>query len=183
MFQPLSMPCGSAWALAGKSLRSMSEGPFWVPTKSTGRLAIVPRPRGGDWLARDVRIILDHGFDVVASLLTDSENHELELQDEAGTCRQFGLEFISFQVPDREVPDDRQRFREVAAHLATRIENGRSVAVHCRQGIGRSSLLAAAALATLGIDIPSALSMLQKSRGCPVPDTEQQRSWLESLYS
>jgi hypothetical protein len=28
----------------------MSTGPYWIDTGHAGRLAILPRPRGGDWL-------------------------------------------------------------------------------------------------------------------------------------
>ena len=61
----------------------------------TGSLAIVVRPRGGDWLDDDVRQFLDRGIQVVVSLLCDSERGELGLEEEAAACSRHGIEFIS----------------------------------------------------------------------------------------
>jgi len=30
--------------------------PFWIPTETSGRLAILARPRGGDWLPDEVAV-------------------------------------------------------------------------------------------------------------------------------
>ena len=57
------------------------EGPW------PGRLAIVPRPRGGDWLEDEVRAWKEMGFDVVVSLLTRDELDELGLVAEAALSR------------------------------------------------------------------------------------------------
>jgi hypothetical protein len=46
--------------------------------------------------------------------------------------------------------------------------------------IGRASLLAASVLIRLGWDANAAFSAIQLARGCPVPDTEQQRRWVLS---
>jgi hypothetical protein len=47
------------------------------------QLAIVPRPRGGDWLLDDLRNLQAAGIDVLISLLTEAEAAELELSSEA----------------------------------------------------------------------------------------------------
>ena len=56
-----------------------------------GRLAIVPRPRGGDWLEEEVRSWREAGLDVMVSLLTYDENTELELCQEELLCRAQGI--------------------------------------------------------------------------------------------
>jgi protein-tyrosine phosphatase len=57
------------------------------------------------------------------------------------------------------------------------MEQGETVAVHCRQGVGRSALLAACILAALGDRPDLAFERIAKARGCPVPDTPEQREW------
>ena len=47
-----------------------------------GRLAIVPRPRGGDWLDVEARGWRNLGFDCVVSLLERPEEAELQLEGE-----------------------------------------------------------------------------------------------------
>ena len=48
--------------------------------------------------------------------------------------------------------------------------------VHCRQGIGRSSLLVALVLMSLGTDLDEALAAIGNARSLDVPETEEQRS-------
>lgn len=44
-----------------------------------GRLAIMPRPRAGDWLEDEAQSWRRQGLDVVVSLLEDNEVAELDL--------------------------------------------------------------------------------------------------------
>ena len=74
-----------------------------------GRLAIVARPRGGDWLEDEVEAWRAAGLDVVVSLLEQDEAHELGLEDEAKACAARGLKFIEFPITDRGVPASLQR--------------------------------------------------------------------------
>ncbi len=65
--------------------------------------------------------------------------------------------------------------------LGSEIQQGKKVAVHCRQGIGRSSLISAALLISAGEDIEQALKAITKARGLEVPETAEQRKWLDQF--
>jgi protein-tyrosine phosphatase len=147
----------------------------WIEMR--GRLAIMARPRAGDWLEVDVAGWKTAGVDLVVSLLEREEVSELGLQQEAGLCRTSGIEFISFPIPDRGVPDIRQTLG-IGRSIASTIADGRSVAVHCRAGIGRSSIIAACAMICSGIPASEALTLIGAARGVMVPDTEEQRDWI-----
>jgi hypothetical protein len=56
--------------------------PYWIKTEGF-RLAIIPRPRGRDWLLEDIRFLQRAGVDVVVSALTVAENEELGLVEES----------------------------------------------------------------------------------------------------
>ena len=58
------------------------------------------------------------------------------------------------------------------------IASGKSVAIHCRAGIGRSTTLAACVLILLGVNGEVALDMIAAARGLEVPETEAQRQWI-----
>jgi protein-tyrosine phosphatase len=60
---------------------------------------------------------------------------------------------------------------------------GKSVALHCRQGIGRSAMIAAAALISGGQDADTAISTIRRSRGLEVPETHAQRKWISDFSS
>lgn len=151
---------------------------YWVPGPWPGRLGIVPRPRGGDWLADEVHSWRDAGLDVVASLLTPAEIQEFELQEEAPCSLAEGLEFQSFPIPDREVPRSRAAFSQVIRKLEKALRSGKNVAVHCRQGIGRSSMVIASLLASSGEKPEEAFRRIERARGRSVPDTDEQREWV-----
>ena len=53
--------------------------PFWVETDNQIRVAIVPRPRGGDWLEDEVSQMKRAGVDVLVSMLPPDEATELGL--------------------------------------------------------------------------------------------------------
>ena len=55
--------------------------------------------------------------------------------------------------------------------------------VHCRQGIGRSGLLTACLLIASGATPEMAFQRISAVRGCPVPETMEQREWVHALAS
>jgi hypothetical protein len=59
---------------------------FWIDAALPGRIAIMPRPRAGDWLADEVAGWRAEGVDLVVSLLEPHEVAELGLGDEADLC-------------------------------------------------------------------------------------------------
>lgn len=150
---------------------------YLIPTPAPGRLAILPRPRGEDWLADEVAAWRQAGVDVVLSMLTPDEVADLGLTAEADECRAQGIQFLTLPVPDRGVPAPKVA-ADVFARLAGLIGNGKTVAVHCRQGIGRSAVIAAGVLIALGADAEAATRAVADARGCPVPETPEQRRWV-----
>jgi protein-tyrosine phosphatase len=63
------------------------------------------------------------------------------------------------------------------------LQSGKNVALHCRQGIGRSAMIAAAALISGGQNAETALSTIRRSRGLEVPETHAQREWVSDFSS
>jgi protein-tyrosine phosphatase len=143
-----------------------------------GRLAIVPRPRGGDWLEDELRAWREVGIDVIVSLLTPDEVAELGLEEEGALSEASGVRFLEFPIPDRSVPSSQESTLEFVGKLEELLTSGNSVGVHCRQGIGRSALIAACLLVMSDIEPATALQRISVARGYPVPETEEQREWL-----
>ena len=153
--------------------------PFWVETGTEIRLAIVPRPRGGDWLESEVSQMKRAGVDVLVSMLQPDEATELGLSAEAEVCAAGGIEFRSFPIPDRETPPSTASLAKLVEELRAEVHVGRSVAVHCRASIGRSSLLLAELLTAEGHTPDDAFRRLSMARGLQVPDTPDQVRWVE----
>lgn len=143
-------------------------------------MAIMAAPRTGVPLDEVMLTWKSEGVDVVVSLVEGSEIPGLTEAEEA-LCRELDMDFVWFPVRDKTVPPSRNATAAVARQLADHISAGRSVAIHCRAGIGRSTTLAACVLISLGRDGAAALDMIADARGVEVPETEEQRQWILSF--
>jgi protein-tyrosine phosphatase len=141
----------------------------------------MPRPRGGEWLADEVGGWASAGIQIVASLLHDYEIEELGIRGGVQHCARVGIEYRRFTIADRGVPERVSDFFAFTDALAASVRNGVNVAVHCRAGIGRSSLTAAAIMLRLGVAAADVFPMISKARGLSVPETPQQAEWLHAL--
>ena len=137
----------------------------------------MPAPSAAERIEDTVLGWRNDGIDCVVSLIEPFEIPALNAA-ESELCREFGIEFLSFPIPDKSVPPSLEAFARIVALLAERIASGHSVAVHCRAGIGRSATLAACVLVWLGVDADVALDMIADARGLEVPETEAQRQWI-----
>ena len=155
--------------------------PYWIPTGTPLQLATAARPHGGNRLEDEIRAIHREGVDVLVSLLTDEENQELELTQEGALCRAQGMEFRSFAIPDRETPESKEKFLRFIESLGKEADAGLRIVLHCRAGIGRSSLVAAALMVRAGFTADDAFDRISKARGHRVPDTGEQIDWIKHL--
>lgn len=143
-------------------------------------LAVALRPRGGDWLGDELAGLRRRGFTTIVSMLTADEERELDLTNERDEAITAGLEFISLRASDRGVPAVDAAL-PVVQRIAASVAGGAKIAVHCRQGIGRSTMIVAAVLVALGRSPADAWAAVTAARGRPVPDTEEQRRWVDEL--
>jgi protein-tyrosine phosphatase len=156
---------------------------FWIPGPWRGKLAVASRPRGGDWLADEVSGWRRAGLNVVVSLLEADEAVQFELGNEGSVAETKGVRFVSFPIPDRGVPASAQEALSLFSDIAAALDEGKNVAVHCRQGIGRSGLIAAGVLLTSGMGVDRAIEVVSAARGETIPETPTQRQWIKHLPS
>lgn len=147
---------------------------FWI----NDSMAVTSRPRGGDWLDDEMADLVRQGVGVVVSCLTSSEEAELELADEAQAASRQGLDFVRAAMPDRGTPASRTRVTEVVGLIERHTSGGGRVAIHCRQGLGRAPLVAAAVLVRSGMTPDAAWRLIADRRNRSVPDTDEQREWI-----
>jgi protein-tyrosine phosphatase len=152
------------------------EGPW------PGRLAVCSRPRSGNWLEDDIRSLKRAGHDLLISALTPEETAKLELERMPEVCLSFGVRFVNFPVGNMMVPSIKAARPHLEAWHA-HLELGGGVAVHCFASVGRSPTLAAALLVLAGVPAADAWARLEAARGREVPDTTEQRMWVNRLDS
>ncbi len=155
----------------------------WINDKKIGeeKLGTMARPRGNDWLDDEIKWLKIREIDCLVSLLENSEEWELGLQDEEKTCKKWGIKFINFPIKDVHTPKNEKEFIQLASELANRITDNKKVVIHCRMGIGRASILAAATMMNLGFEGKDVFEIIGKYRKLKVPDTEEQKDWILSI--
>lgn len=138
------------------------------------------RPRGGEWVADEMESWHEEGADTVVSLLEVAEEQELNLGTERTEAQAHGMKFQSFPIPDRDVPSSPRELAAALEQIYHELLAGRNVVLHCRQGIGRTGLVAACLLLEAGYKPASAVALLSEARGVAVPETQEQRRWLDT---
>ncbi len=156
---------------------------YWLQGPWRGRLALASRPRGGDWLDDELGNWQRASVNVVVSLLEEQEAEQLDLLRESEIAKAKNLEFVSFPIPDRDVPASRPAALAMLRRIVEMLEIGRNVVVHCRQGVGRAGMIATGALVISGIGVDKAIETVSAARGLTVPETPNQLQWIHRLPS
>ncbi|WPV70276.1 hypothetical protein [Chitinophaga sp. LS1] len=167
----------------------MSTKIYWI----TDTIGIMPRPRGNEWLEDEIIAFKKQGVDIIVSLLEQSEITELGLRQEKLLCEKHSIQFINFPIPDRSLPP---KGRQTEAFIQT-LTIPSKIVIHCRMGIGRSSIIAACILLYQNKNLhekgnsptdmktifrkkaTEIISHISHIRGLKVPDTEEQFQWLK----
>jgi protein-tyrosine phosphatase len=151
---------------------------YTVARELPGTLSTMAAPQG------DLDVILpalrEQGVDTLVSLLPADQTAMLLLTDEPYAAYRSGLAFRSLPVPDLGVPDH-AAFARPLRELSDELNAGRHVLVHCWGGVGRSSMVAAALLVIRGSTPEAAWHRVAYARGVPVPETDEQRDWVDAL--
>ncbi|MGO9863504.1 MAG: dual specificity protein phosphatase family protein [Terriglobales bacterium] len=151
----------------------------WVDGPWPGKLALASRPRGGDWLQEEMSAWRRAGVDTVLSLLTPEEEHDLDLKHEASEAIAQGMKFVPLPIPDRQTPTSESEVSAALDRIDADLAAGKNIVVHCRQGVGRTGLVAACLLVAKGLSPEAAVKTLSAARGAPVPETVEQRRWID----
>ena len=156
---------------------------YWIDGCWSGRLALAARPRGGDWLSDEMAAWRAAGVDAVVSLLTPDEERDLDLEHEKAEALAQGMEFVSFPIPDRQTPPSMNAAEKLISRIGADLNRGNNVVIHCRQGIGRTGLIAASLLVWNGWQPDAAVSRVSAARGAAIPETAEQRAWIDHYAS
>lgn len=135
--------------------------------------------RSGPWnrdLDADLLRLRDHhGVRCLVCLLEDHELHELRIPDLAERCEFYGIEPLRFAIPDGGVPDSRPSHAFLIERILENARNGKSVAVHCRAGLGRTGTVLACCLVALGVAANEAIAAVRRVRPGAVENSCQEQ--------
>ncbi|UZR95858.1 protein-tyrosine phosphatase family protein [Chondrinema litorale] len=154
---------------------------YWVDELQSGKIGMMARPRGNDWLEDEIKKLSLKNVDILLSLLETQEIRELELEEEAYFCKKYNLQFLHFPIQDRNIPENKKAFIRLVSFLASQIKLGKKIVIHCRMGIGRTATVTAALLIKCGFSAKGIFEFLKQKRELQVPDTEQQIKFIEEI--
>jgi len=117
----------------------------------TDDLAISSAPSSTAWSELPAR-----GIDAAVDLRTAADGDCPALVHE-------DIGYLAFPIDDGRAPD-LDALLEVSAWITTEIHAGRRVLINCREGRGRSALVACATLVRLGYSLDSAYQMVGRSQ-------------------
>lgn len=154
----------------------------WINNLPSGRLTTMPCPSSQAANAElELQAWREAGVDIVVSMLPLGEAMLLGLANEATLCQDYGMEFHNLVVTDMETPISSHNVLELITYLLEQLAADKSIAIHCRMGIGRASVLAACILVAQGNSVDEAFSRIRHARGLAVPDRPAQVTWVENL--
>lgn len=163
-------------------LQGMFTRIYWIETFENGAaLGLMARPRGNDWLEDEVKNLKLKTVQTVVSLLERAEIYELGLSEEEALCQKYGINFIHFPIEDRGLPTNQEATKHLVQTLQQRLHAGEKVVVHCRMGIGRSSIIAGAVLLKNDLTADTIFDKISQVRQLNVPDTQGQVNWLKQF--
>lgn len=159
----------------------MASSIYWITGPIPGKLAIMAAPRSGELLEDGIAGWKKDGIHFVVSLLEAPEIDNLNLLQEANLCQKFSLTFLSHPFPERGVPPSAPETAALCQTIKSHLQNRKTVAIHCRTAMGRSAVIAACVLKSFGIEAKRAFDLVASARGFMVPDTQQQRDWVNEF--
>ena len=122
----------------------------------------------GDWdrdLQQDLRRMkVELGASVLVTLLEPHELELLRIPTLAETAQRLGFEHLELPIPDVGVPSGIERLEELVRRILHAAAAGRTIAIHCRGGLGRSGLVAACCLVALGTQADEAIAVVRATR-------------------
>jgi predicted protein tyrosine phosphatase len=144
----------------------LARQPYHISWLTAG-LAVARAPRSHEW-----RRISAAGISAVVDL-------RAEALDTGQLALAHGIEYLRLPVMEHDVPTEAELL-QVTDWICERLAQDKAVLVHCRAGMGRSPLVACAALVRRGDSLATAYDLLRRARPW-ASMTEVQASLLEAF--
>ena len=132
----------------------------------------------GQWerdLGSDLeRLVNAHNARVLVSLLEEHEYGALGIADLPTAARNHGLQFLKFPIQDGGAPHSVSQAIASVAQILELLRTEGTVVVHCMGGLGRTGLVVASCLTTVGHDARHAIAMVRATRPGAIENSTQE---------
>ena len=112
---------------------------------------------------------------LVVTLLDFNEIEDLGIVSFSTFLMDNGFNWIHCPIRDRSTCSDQKRIRTLLEDIKEVLKSDKSVLIHCHAGLGRTGLLAATFLVSMGLTADSAIKTIRETRPGSIETTEQER--------
>jgi protein-tyrosine phosphatase len=155
-----------------------------------GQLGLTIAPGKQNWgmqflwqrnLALDLDRLRQHyQIDLLVSLIEESELSQLNIPHLFTEVSQRGMCSLWFPIPDFRAPASIPATMNLVGEILRAVEQGKTVVTHCKGGLGRSGLIIASCLTTLGYTAEEAFAIVRKARPGSV-ETQEQEAFVQQF--
>ncbi|SEH58333.1 Dual specificity phosphatase, catalytic domain [Rheinheimera pacifica] len=141
--------------------------PFDILTLSTGQLIFTPCPgTKGVSLTNSIAQLKAAGAAAIITMMPQQELTQNNVDNLGAICSELGLQWFQLPVEDDCAPQQpfEQAFAAHKAAILALLQNGNTVAIHCKGGSGRTGLMAAILMTQLGYSKADATAQVQSLR-------------------
>lgn len=119
-----------------------------------------------DRIDADLQNIKNWGASVIVTLLEIRELAMLGIADLPGKALALNLLWLHLPIRNMGLPDSlfEESWKWAGPRLLELLREGQRVLIHCKEGIGRSGIVAARLLIESGVDPASAVKIVRKAR-------------------
>ena len=112
---------------------------------------------------------------LVVTLLDSDEIEDLGIISFSTFLMDNGFHWIHCPIRDRSTCSDQKRIRTLLEDIKEVLKPNDSVVIHCHAGLGRTGLLAATFLVSMGLAAESAIKAIRKTRPGSIDTIQQVR--------
>ena len=135
-----------------------------LPARVPGRLLLHSMPGRFEALER---VWFHVRAEAVGAIVCLTETFEIRLKSvqyaDALAAGTVPCAVLPFEIREGGVPDNRDAFWGLANEVATRLQSGEAVLIHCAGGVGRTAMLAISVLLALGEPAHEAESVVSRA--------------------
>ena len=112
---------------------------------------------------------------LVVTLLDSDEIADLGIISFSTLLMDSGFHWIHCPIRDRSTCSDQKRIRTLLEDIKKILKPNNSVVIHCHAGLGRTGLLAATFLVSMGLAAESAIETIRETRPGSIETIEQEK--------